>query len=100
MLNVDMVINGLYAPLPNEARKYYLKLIEAQRQGYELARSFRLAHLIRSPRDVYVAAQQRSMPNFHHLTTSGSPLVHLTDSGADHELRGAIVCIEKRGPRL
>ncbi len=98
MLNVDMVINGLYAPLPNEARKYYLKLIEAQRQGYELARSFRLAHLIRSPRDVYVAAQQRSMPNFITSQRLEAPLVHLTDSGADHELRGAIVCIESADP--
>lgn len=98
MLNVDMVINGLYAPLPAEARTYYLKLIEAQRQGYELAHSFRLSHLIRSPRDVYVAAQQRSVPNFITSQRLEAPVIHLTGSGAGLKLRGAIVCIESADP--
>jgi len=38
------------------------------------------------------------MPNFITSQRLEAPLVHLTDSGADHELRGAIVCIESADP--
>lgn len=98
MLDADLAVNGLYAPLPAEARSHYLKLADIRRQGYDLARSFRLAHLIRSPRDVYVAAQQRSVPNFITAHRLEAPVVHLADAGKTPDLRGAVVCIESADP--
>lgn len=99
MLPLDVITGSLHAPLPDETRAYYVSVIEEQRRQYDLARSLRLAPLIRSVRDIYVAAQQRSDPNFitdHYLE---APVSVLNDHGdSADELQGRIVCIESADP--
>lgn len=99
MLPLDVITGSLHAPLPDEARPYYLSVIAEQRRQHELARSLRLAPLIRSERDVYVAAQQRSEPNFITRCRVEAPVTVLDggEAGAG-ELEGRIVCIESADP--
>ena len=99
MLPLDVITGSLHAPLPDEARPYYLSVIAEQRRQHELARSLRLAPLIRSERDVYVAAQQRSEPNFITRCRVEAPVTVLDDGEARAEaLEGHIVCIESADP--
>ena len=99
MLPLDVITGSLHAPLPDEARPYYLSVIAEQRRQHELARSLRLAPLIRSERDVYVAAQQRSEPNFITRCRVEAPVTVLDGGEARAEaLEGHIVCIESADP--
>lgn len=99
MLPLDLITGSLHGPLPDEARAYYASVIEEQRRQYDLARSLRLAPLIRSVRDIYVAAQQRSDPNFITDQHIEAPVSVLNDHGdGDGELQGRIVCIESADP--
>ena len=99
MLPLDVITGSLHGPLPDEARAYYASVIEEQRRQYDLARSLRLAPLIRSVRDIYVAAQQRSDPNFITDQHIEAPVSVLNDHGdCSGDLRGRIVCIESADP--
>lgn len=99
MLPLDVITGSLHAPLPDEARPYYLSVIAEQRRQHELARSLRLAPLIRSERDVYVAAQQRSEPNFITRCRVEAPVTVLDGGEAQAgALEGHIVCIESADP--
>lgn len=98
MLPLDVITGSLTAPLPDEARAYYGAVIAEQRRRYDVARSLRLAPLIRSVRDVYVAAQQRSEPNFITDRHIEAPVVTLDSQAMPDALQGRIVCIESADP--
>lgn len=99
MLPLDVITGSLHAPLPDEARAYYASVIEEQRRQYDLARSLRLSPLIRSIRDIYVAAQQRSEPNFITARYVEAPVSVLNgQENSVGELHGRIVCIESADP--
>lgn len=98
MLPLEVITGSLHAPLPDEAQAYYKAVIAEQRRHYDLARSLRLAPLIRSVRDVYVAAQQRSEPNFITDRHIEAPVVVLDEQETSEALQGRIVCIESADP--
>ena len=98
MLPLEVITGSLHAPLPDEAQAYYKAVIAEQHRHYALARSLRLAPLIRSVRDVYVAAQQRSEPNFITDRHIEAPVTVLNSQDSPGELQGRIVCIESADP--
>ena len=98
MLPLEVMTGSLNAPLPDEARAYYGAVIAEQRRQHDLARSLRLAPLIRSVRDVYVAAQQRSEPNFITDRHIEAPVAALDSQEMPDALQGHIVCIESADP--
>lgn len=98
MLPLEVITGSLNAPLPDEAGAYYKAVIAEQRRHYDLARSLRLAPLIRSVRDVYVAAQQRSEPNFITDRHIEAPVAVLDGREEAESLSGRIVCIESADP--
>ena len=98
MLPLEVITGSLNAPLPDEAGAYYKAVIAEQRRHYDLARSLRLAPLIRSVRDVYVAAHQRSEPNFITNRHIEAPVAVLDGREEAESLSGRIVCIESADP--
>lgn len=98
MLPLDIITGSLHAPLPDEAQAYYKAVIAKQHRQYDLARSLRLAPLIRSVRDIYVAAQQRSEPNFITDRHIEAPVALLEAQETPDALQGRIVCIESADP--
>lgn len=102
MLPVEDVLSTLFAPLPADNRKHFLARIRERQQMYDLTRSFRLAQLIRSTRDIYVAAQPRSEPNFITGKSLEAPVRHLGggagEDASPESLAGAVVCIESADP--
>lgn len=98
MLPLEVITGSLHAPLPDEAQAYYKAVIAEQHRHYDLARSLRLAPLIRSVRDIYVAAQQRSEPNFITDRHIEAPVVTLEGQETTESLQGRIVCIESADP--
>jgi phosphohistidine swiveling domain-containing protein len=61
--------------------------------------AFRLSHIISSPRDIYVATLNRSVPNFIGSGAVSGRVVELTaNTPASFEIRDRIVCIENADP--
>ena len=102
LLSVDEVLSTLYAPLAVDNRRHFLNRIREGQQLHDLTRSFQLAQLIRSTRDVYVAAQPRSEPNFITAKSLSAPVRLLDNAGGPlpdpQALVGRIACIESADP--
>jgi hypothetical protein len=98
-LTIDEILQTLTAPIFSDPREYYGKRIQLNRSVYKTGGHLKLGHLIRSPRDIYVAAQHRSTPNFVTEKFIEGPVVVLgVNSSGSVNLSGAIVCIESADP--
>ena len=98
MVPVGAVLDTLFSPLPAEARQHFLGMVRQQQFLYDLASSFKLSQLIRSPRDVYIAPMHRAAPNFITTKRVEAPVVHLSAEDVGVELGGRLVCIESADP--
>ena len=99
MLTMNEVLDSLTKPFHKDSRRYFQQRVRQARQEYDLMRSFKLAYLIRSPRDVYIVPQHRSAPNFITSGRVQAPVAHL-EQGHNSVvcLEGRIVCIESADP--
>lgn len=99
MLPVTIILDTLYATLPTDSQTFLQQRITEEKQQYNIAQSFKLSHIIRSTRDVYIVPQHRSEPNFitHKNIEGPSQYIDASSDGA-HNLCGAIVCIESADP--
>ena len=99
MLPTGEVLDSLAKPLHIDRNRHYLNLVRQYMDEYDLMRSFKMAYLIRSPRDIYVVPQHRSAPNFITSGRISAPVFHLhKQSDASVPLEGCIVCIESADP--
>ncbi|GHU03913.1 pyruvate, phosphate dikinase [Alphaproteobacteria bacterium] len=99
MLPIEEITGTLTSPLPSEGQSYFRERVVAHREQYAIDRSFKLAYLIRSPRDVYIAPQHRSEPNFITSKRVEAPMALLdARSESASDLRGKIACIESADP--
>ncbi len=81
------------------AQEYFRECVEKGRAHYDLGRSLKLGYLIRSTRDVYVAPQHRSAPNFVGRETVEAPVFRLCpDTPCSVDIGGRIICIENADP--
>jgi glutamine kinase len=89
----------LCAPVIDHADRHFLEIAERGRRAFGDAQAFRLPHLIRSPRDVYVATDLRSVPNFIG-TGEAQGQVQMIDSTTPLMAvqPGSIACIDNADP--
>lgn len=93
------IARGLSQPVIEEADRYFLDLAARGRQSFSAAHAFRLSHIVRGVRDIYVATLNRSVPNFVGLGRTEGEVAHLAwDTSASVSLAGKIVCIENADP--
>jgi hypothetical protein len=98
MLPIYSIQSLGFQPLPTAGREYFEERIDAGRQEYELGQAFKLAWLIRSPRDVYIVPQHRSQPNFIGSSAVVADVAVLLPDEAAPEMAGRLVCIESADP--
>jgi hypothetical protein len=100
MLPLEDILGVLHSPLPTKPGKFFLRRVVEYQKLYALTRSFRLSHIIRSPRDVYVVPQHRSAPNFITDKCVEAPIYYMNaaEKCDYNKLSGAIVCIEGADP--
>ena len=99
MLTINEVLDSLTKPFHKDSGRYFQERVRQARQEYDLMRSFKLAYLIRSPRDVYIVPQHRSVPNFITAGRVQAPVAHLEQHhNSALCLEGRIVCIESADP--
>ena len=86
-------------PAIDYADRYLLEIAQQGRQRHAEAHAFRLGHIVRDARDVYVATIHRSEPNFIGTGRTTGPAVMVTaQSPGDTTLYGAVACIENADP--
>ncbi|MEO8039879.1 MAG: PEP/pyruvate-binding domain-containing protein [Betaproteobacteria bacterium] len=86
-------------PVIDYADRHFLALAEQGRQRHADAHAFRLSHIVRDVRDIYVATIHRSEPNFIGTGSASGRVVALdAHSSASVNLFGCIVCIENADP--
>lgn len=86
-------------PAIDYADRHFLTLAAEGRRRHAEAHAFHLSHLIRDARDIYVALQHRSAPNFIGVTAVTGPAVELTPAtDASVNLYGSIALIENADP--
>ena len=99
MLNINDILNILFAPLNNDIKSFYERRIEKAKNNFEVASSFKLNYLIRSVRDVHIVPMQRSSPNFVGSQRIEEEVVELTPYMKEiPNLAGKIICIEGADP--
>lgn len=99
LLPMDIILNTLFASLPTDSQSYLRQRSAEGAERYHIAQSFKLSHIIRSTRDVFVVAQHRSEPNFITQLCVEAPCLYFDASCNNcHNLHGSIVCIESADP--
>jgi hypothetical protein len=98
-LSLEDLLSVGFQPLPMAGLDYFRERLSAGRREYDLGRSFKLSYLIRSSRDVFIAPQHRSEPNFIGGAGIEAAAVLLT-AGEERppDLSGRIVLIESADP--
>lgn len=93
------IVRCLTEPVIDEADRHFLDLAARGRQSFAAAHAFRLSHIVRGTRDIYVATLNRSVPNFVGRGRAAAEVVQLAwDAPASVSLAGRIVCIENADP--
>lgn len=93
------IVRCLTEPVIDEADRHFLDLAARGRQSFAAAHAFRLSHIVRGSRDIYVATLNRSVPNFVGRGRAAGEVVQLAwDTPASVSLAGRIVCIENADP--
>jgi len=86
-------------PVIDYADRHFLALAEQGRLRHAEAHAFRLSHIVRDVRDIYVATIHRSEPNFIGTGGASGPVIALdAHSSGSVNLFGGIVCIENADP--
>lgn len=86
-------------PAIDYADRHFLTLAADGRRRHAEAHAFHLSHLIRDERDIYVALQHRSAPNFIGARPVTGPIIELDPSAdARAHIYGRIVLIENADP--
>jgi len=90
---------GLKSPLLEDLDRYFLDIADNRRREAAMSQTFKLAHIIATPQDIYVATLNRSMPNFVGSGTASGRVVQLqANSPSRIDLEGCIVCIDNADP--
>jgi len=90
---------GLMHPVMDDVDRYYLDRAEKARRHMSAAHAFRIGHIVYGVRDIYVATQNRSVPNFIGLGfASGKVAVLEANTPTTINLKNRIVCIENADP--
>ena len=90
---------GLTQPVMDDVDRYYLDSAEKARRHMAAAHAFRIGHIVYGVRDIYVATQNRSVPNFIGLgIASGKVAVLQANTPTTINLKNRIVCIENADP--
>lgn len=98
MLSITEVLDSLTKPLCSDSSQYFKQLVKRNKSEHELMRSFKMAYIIRSPKDVYIVPQHRNEPNFITSKRIQAPVVFLDQNEAAADLAGRMVCIESADP--
>ncbi|WP_275099282.1 PEP-utilizing enzyme [Sedimenticola hydrogenitrophicus] len=89
----------LFEPVSNHIDQYLFDLAETGRRKTVTSQSFRFSHIIFDVEDLYVATQNRSVPNFIGASKASGKIVEITaKTFAKICLKGHIVCIESADP--
>ncbi len=90
---------SLIQPPMDYVDRHYLAQVANARIQMEAAHAFKLAHIISSVDDIYVATLNRSVPNFVGTGSVSGAIVELTARmSAQADIEGKIVCIENADP--
>lgn len=90
---------SLIQPPMDYTDRHYLTQVADARIRMEAAHGFKLAHIISSVQDIYVATLNRSVPNFVGTGSVSGHIVELTARMSAHaDIEGKIVCIENADP--
>lgn len=93
------ISSGLKSPLLEDLDRHFLDIADTRRRAAVMSQSFKLAHIISKPRDIYVATLNRSMPNFVGSDIASGRVVQLqANSPSRIDLEGCIVCIDNADP--
>lgn len=99
LLSIADIMESLYKPMPLAGTDYFRRLAKLNEEEFHLGRSFELAYLIRSEKDVYIVPQYRSAPNFITRKRICAPLLYLhAHFSPKDSLQGKIICIESADP--
>lgn len=98
-LEWEEISRGLKSPFLEDLDRHFLDIADARRREAAMSQTFKLAHIIAAPQDIYVATLNRSMPNFVGMGTASGRVVRLqANSPSRIDLEGCIVCIENADP--
>jgi phosphohistidine swiveling domain-containing protein len=98
-LEWEEISRGLKSPLLEDLDRHFLDIADDRRRKAAMSHSFKLAHIIAKPKDIYVATLNRSMPNFVGTDSASGRVVQLqANSTSRIDLEGCIVCIENADP--
>ncbi|MBO6788922.1 MAG: hypothetical protein JJ894_00145 [Dinoroseobacter sp.] len=98
-LEWNEISQGLTSPLLEELDRHFLDVADNRRREAAMSQTFKLAHIIAAPQDIYVATLNRSMPNFVGSGASSGRVVQLeANSPSRIDLEGCIVCIDNADP--
>ncbi len=98
-LDMREITEWTYHSLLASPKEHFSTLVEKGKVLYDVGRSLKLPYLIRSPRDLYVAPQQSSAPNFIGNQCIEAPIMRLyANSACTEDIAGHIVCIENADP--
>lgn len=90
---------NLIQPPMDYVDRHYLTQVASARIQQEAAHAFKLAHIISSVDNIYVATLNRSVPNFVGAGSASGSVVELTARMSAHaDIEGKIVCIENADP--
>ena len=90
---------GLTHPVMDDVDRYYLDSAEKARRHMAAAHAFRIGHIVYGVRDIYVATQNRSIPNFIGIgIASGKVVVLQPNTPTTINLKNRIICIENADP--
>lgn len=98
-LEIGSILDWSSKALLVSPKEYFSRLIQENRETYACSERIKLGYLIRSSRDVYVAPQHRSAPNYIGLEAARGSVARLSaNSPCDIDLTGKIVCVENADP--
>lgn len=98
-LEWEEISRGLKSPILEDLDRHFLDIADARRREAMMSQTFKLAHIIAAPQDIYVATLNRSMPNFVGMGTASGRVVQLqANSSSRVDLEGCIVCIDNADP--
>lgn len=98
-LRWDDIERTVWEPLTDDADRALFALVDEGRRRMRDAYAFRLSHIVREERDVYVATLHRSAANFIGGGRVVAPVAVLdAHATAGSDLFGRIVCIQNADP--
>lgn len=98
-LKINDIFEILSNPLISDFKGYFMQKVTVNKKLCQTGHHLKLGHLIRTPSDLYVVAQQRNIPNFVTKRKVTAPVVVLKQRAKYRDdLEGKIICIENADP--